>query len=206
MRIQGPLFDCWPIFEVFAFDEYDFAPVRWSQIRSVIDVGAHIGSFTKWVADRSPCVITALEPNPTIAVLLQENLTSLRDRVQIRHLALAGRPGERYLVDRGLPGGSSIVSAESNARTQFRVEAITLDELIAEISPDGVDLLKMDIEGAEMEVFESVSQITLRKIGNAIIECHPSRGAIPEAIASKLRQSGMEVAIEANRLVVGWRR
>jgi FkbM family methyltransferase len=150
-------------------------------------------------------MVIALEPNPSVAELLASNVGSLGDRVQIRQVALAGYSGKRMFTDDGLPGGSSILDRNRSGGRRFWVDTIALDSLIAEAGWPVVDLLKMDIEGGEQEVFENISVSTLGRVRCVIIECHPSAGADTQAIAAKLRLSGMEVGSEANRLLVGWR-
>jgi FkbM family methyltransferase len=201
-RVRAPILDVWPAFEVFAFREYDFSVFRWERIRTVVDIGAHVGSFSLWLSAHTPCQIVAVEPNPVAYRFLQENVASLGRSISSMSLALAGSNGERTIYDAGFPGISSFSSSETSR--SFQVEAITLEELLNRTGFAEVDLLKMDIEGAEREVFDTISVETLERIHSAIIECHPKAGTKAEEIADKLIQAGMTVASEP-RMIVAWR-
>jgi hypothetical protein len=70
-----------------------------------------------------------------------------------------------------------------------------------------VDLLKIDIEGAEREVFAAIEPGDLDCVRHALIEIHPDKGATTEEVASVLRLAGMTVACELQHvpMVVAWR-
>src|SRR5205823_2618149 len=83
--------------EVFGRSEYDFSVIDWSSLRTAIDVGAHIGSFTLWLAGRSGCDVYAIEPNPATFRILIANLrlAGLDRRVRTDQIAVAGISGGR---------------------------------------------------------------------------------------------------------------
>jgi FkbM family methyltransferase len=203
LSIRTPLLDAWPAFEVFAFGEYDFPSVTWSAIKTVIDCGANVGCFSLWAAQRSNCEVLAVEPNPWVHGMLKDNLSILGPTARIRPVAIAGSSGKRSLYDRGFPAISSIVDKKS-AGGGVLVDTVTLDDLVSSSGFAHLDLLKMDIEGAEGEVFKTVSTETLKRIGTAIIECHPSAGVDSRFIAARLSDAGFRVVCDS-RLVVGWR-
>ncbi len=206
LRIRVPLLDVWPPFEVFAQREYDLTIIPWEQVERVLDVGAHVGSFSLWVSQKARCQVYAIEPNPVAAELFALNTAQLGDRVHLDRVAVGGAAGERVLYDAGYPGTSSL-SRESGGARAITVEAVTLDQLLARTGFDEIDLLKMDIEGAEEEVFKSVADTTLRRIKTAIVECHPYAGGTVRTVAERLAGAGMHVACETRHapMVVGWR-
>jgi FkbM family methyltransferase len=203
MAIRVPLLDAWPCFEVFAFGEYDFPMIRWEVVRSVIDCGAHIGSFTLWASRKSSSQIVSVEPNPHASGLLKKNVAVLGPRVSIVNSAMAAAGGQRKMYDRGFPGLSSLLNRGASTEG-FEVSAITLEDVINLGGPDGVDLLKMDVEGAEQEIFEATPVAALRRIKMAIVECHPHQGANWRMVSERLEEAGMSVVGEP-RLVVAWR-
>jgi FkbM family methyltransferase len=203
LRITMPLLDSWPTFEVFAFAEYGSSVIPWGSLRSVIDCGAHVGSFALWVSCNKNARIVCVEPNPSVFPLLQNNVLPLGDRVRVWPLAVAGQAGMRTLHDQGFAAASSF-QRRSPRGQDFSVEAITLDELVDRSDFSTVDLLKMDIEGAEQEVFDAVQPQTLRRIGAAIIEWHPFAGTRVHDLMAKLQEAGMRVE-EAPYMLIGWR-
>jgi FkbM family methyltransferase len=188
------------VFEIFAFHEYQFDVIPWSTIRTVVDCGAHVGGFAIWMSNRSECQVLAIEPNPSTFPLLAENLTPLGDHARYLQVALAGQSGPRTLHDQGFGAGSSYVRRSSHAKARV-IEAITLDELLDRSGFETVDLLKMDIEGAEQEVFESVSTEALHRIRAAIIECHPFAGTDIAFLKRRLTEAGMVVQQEPYLLI-----
>jgi FkbM family methyltransferase len=189
-RIKVPLLDSWPTFEVFAFAEYGSRFIRWESLRTVLDCGAHVGSFALWVSRNQDARIVCVEPNPSVFPLLQGNLLPLGNRVRAWQLAVGGQAGMRTLHDQGFAAASSF-ERRSPRGQRFSVETITLDELLDRSDFPTVDLLKMDIEGAEREVFDTVQPQTLRRIGAAIVEWHPFAGTRVDDLREKLQQAGM---------------
>jgi len=206
VRIKAPLLDFWPAFEIFGQREYDFSFIRWEGVNRVVDVGAHVGAFCLWVSQRADCVVFAIEPNPIATSLFAENTAGLRDSVRLKQVAVAGSVGQRMFYDLGSPSTSSLLGEPSRS-IGFQVDTLTLDDVIDESGFQQVDLLKMDIEGAENEVFRTVTDQTLQRIRVAMVECHPLAGADVGTVARRLARSGMRVACLERKapLVVGWR-
>ena len=207
VRLKVPLSFIYPSFEVFSMRVYDFVVLPWETFRTVIDCGAHVGSFTLWMTQRSACQVLAVEPNPRTHVLLRDNLRHLGERVSFAQVAVAGTRGARTL--HGLGGsGSASFAGSVDAMEAFEVPTLTLHDVLEQSSFADVDLLKMDVEGAEQEIFLSVSLDTLQRIRATIIECHENLGANAAMIMERLAQSGMRVEREeylGTSIIVGWR-
>jgi FkbM family methyltransferase len=157
-----------------------------------------------WVVARTGCQVLAIEPNPSVQKLLEENVRQLGDKVTIVKAALAEAPGSRTLHDSGFPGLSSLADHGEALRT-FAVQAVTLENIISGSGFPYVDFLKMDIEGAELEVLNSTPAAVLQKIRNAVIECHPGAGVNASLVAHRLAEAGgMKISLN-ERMVVGWR-
>jgi FkbM family methyltransferase len=199
LPIRTPLLDAWPVFEVFAFGEYGSDTISWPSLRNVIDCGAHVGSFALWLSRWSNASIVCVEPNPSVLPLLEHNVRSIKDRVRVWPLAIGGTAGTRVLHDQGFAAAASLERRSPRDRS-VQVEAITLDELVERSGFATVDLLKMDIEGAEFEAFRTARPQTLARINAALIEWHPFAGQ-PDEIATKLEQAGMRVAHAPQMLI-----
>lgn len=127
-----------------------------------IDCGANIGYFSVLagqVVGKQGQVIS-IEANPDTYHLLQRNLKANHLDLSI-HCALTSQAGEVELfmpVDGGdvysslKPGGLVSGSIQS-----FKVKARTLDSVIQEFELTKVDLIKIDIEGAELDVLYTAS-------------------------------------------------
>jgi FkbM family methyltransferase len=123
-----------------------------------VDVGANAGYYTL-LASRivgNDGAVVALEPSPRVRERLERNvrLNDLRN-VTIRAQALAAEEGEAPLFVSEDPNNSGIASLRpgaGRAAAPQMVAATTLDEIAEELDRP-IDLLKVDVEGAELEVF-----------------------------------------------------
>lgn len=128
----------------------------------VVDVGAHIGLFTlRAIITYKSDLVVAVEPNPENLNLLYANilLNRVKDRVRIVK-ACAGRSrGKKKLFISEESGRSSVLPLSGN---YIIVDEVRLDE---ELDGLDVDFVKVDVEGAELDVIDGLR--------NKIRENHP---------------------------------
>jgi FkbM family methyltransferase len=116
-----------------------------------VDIGANVGLYTLWAARRlgEQGRVLALEPNPVAFGRLTVNLAlnGLAGRVTALQWGVADREGafELHLDATNLGGGSLV---ETGGET-IRVPCKPLDDLLAAHGIARVDILKIDVEGAE---------------------------------------------------------
>jgi FkbM family methyltransferase len=170
-----------------------------------VDVGAHWGYFSLLAADRvGPSGrIVAVEADPRIHAILADNFARnhLDRAVAVAvHAAAADRVGSIALAgfDEGQDnwGLSRVVEDSTQAGAfAFEVPARPLDDLLDEHGVEAVDLLKMDIEGAEALAVPGMRRgLASGRYRRLLIELHPqqlrSLGADPEAVVAPLLESG----------------
>ena len=132
----------------------------------VIDGGANIGMFSlATLRDHPDARITAFEPDPRIAAMLKENLANNNAaQVAIVIAALGPADGEMSFAPDGQAGGALVAGA-----APMRVHAVTLSQYLT----DEVDFLKLNIEGAELDVLrEAAASNCLRRVRAMVIEYH----------------------------------
>ncbi|HYO09875.1 MAG TPA: FkbM family methyltransferase [Tepidisphaeraceae bacterium] len=159
---------------------------------TVIDLGAHRGEFSAQVRARFGCRCIAVEANPNLI----EHVRKV-EGVQAHGCALAGADGEMTLHYSANPEASSIKAGPMDATGDSAVvPARSLASLLAEAGVTRVDLLKVDIEGAEVEMFDSLSDDELCRIDQITIEWHDFSGAVSAdeiaRIAGRLDRVGFE--------------
>lgn len=76
-----------------------------------------------------------------------------------------------------------------------RAEVKTLTEAVAAIAPDRIDLLKIDVEGAELDVLTGIAAPTWPLVRHVVVEVHDVAGRV-ERIRSLLEEQGFEVLVE----------
>jgi FkbM family methyltransferase len=160
------LFDEVFLHSCYAFESSTRAP-------RIIDAGANIGLASLWLSEVFPdAEVIAVEPDPATFSLLETNLhENDRSRVEAVAAALTSRSGTTELmVDPARPGNlhQSLDPARMDGAA-VEVPAVALSELI-----DGpVDLLKLDVEGAEHDVItELVSSGALSQVKALAMEYH----------------------------------
>lgn len=123
-----------------------------SEPNLIIDAGAHIGCATVLFAEKFPnATIFAIEPQASNFALLRQNVARYPNVTAI-NAALWGRPSVQSIIN---PKGDSWefrtqVALSHNASC---VIGITIDELLTWCGASKLDILKLDVEGAEKNIF-----------------------------------------------------
>lgn len=163
-----------------------------SRFPTILDCGANIGLASLYFARTSPEARTiAFEPDPILHGILQENLSRNRvlDRVETVNAALWVDGTEEVGFS---PDGGDGGHIELDGRASIRVKATSLRHYLS--SPVG--LLKMDIEGAEVEVIDEAAGL-LSNAQQVILEYH-SPADEPQRLGqliSSLETSGFRVHV-----------
>jgi hypothetical protein len=76
---------------------------------------------------------------------------------------------------------SSILRVDERRTDTITVEAVTLTDLVDDLGWDGIDLLKCDIEGAEVELLQKAPESLLRGIRQISVEFHDFIGFTPRS-------------------------
>jgi FkbM family methyltransferase len=149
-----------------------------SSLRTCVDAGAHAGSWTQALLDRfTPERVLAVECEPRMLPPLQARFAA-RPNVTVVEAALAGSEGRGSFHQLRHPAGSSLMQPRLEVMKEFEsnswdvvgtmeVQKITYDQLVA--GEGEVSILKLDIQGAEMEVLSN-SQGGLGKTRCIILE------------------------------------
>jgi len=158
----------------------------------IIDCGANVGLATLYWKTRYPnAKITALEADPAIYAYLAQNVAqSSATDLEILNLAIWSKPGELWFMPQGADSGSIVSSETSGA---IRIEAVSLAEIL---SNGPVDLLKMDIEGAECDVIVG-AESALANVQRIFVEYHSFIGKAQrlDELLATLRRAGFRVQI-----------
>ena len=117
----------------------------------IVDAGANIGASSVWFALTYPkATILAVEPERSNFELLKANAAAFPSIVPI-NAAVSATNGVLFLRDPGFGAWGFRTTAEPDERS-YRVDALTLEELLGKVQGTPF-ILKIDIEGAESDVF-----------------------------------------------------
>lgn len=139
--------------------------------RVIVDAGSNIGLTSVYYANRYPQArILAIEPEPSNYQMLERNAAPYANITCIR-AALWKNDTTITIADPGLGHwGFQTVEAADKGRSS-KVEGITVDSLMTRFGIEYIDLLRVDIEGAEKEVFAD-SASWIERVGVVAIELH----------------------------------
>jgi FkbM family methyltransferase len=165
--------------------------------RVILDIGANVGLFSLYAARQAPeAKIFAVEPFPATFNRLLEAVSEhgLNRRITCLNCAITGERGVRLMRNDSLPSQQRALVAAGGNTSGSMVEGKTLSSLLTEHDLTQVDLLKMDIEGAEYEVLLSISPEVLRTIRRIALEYHGDCAPhSKQQIFTRLHEAGFRV-------------
>lgn len=163
----------------------------------VFDVGAHVGYssilFADWVGGTGR--VHAFEPLPWHCQHIHENLrlNNLAERVQVHGLAVANRDGRATFNYSNLfnTGMGSLFARRRSSRS-LSVPTVSLDSWCDRIELSNVDLVKIDVEGAELAVLDGMKEgLDKGRYRAILIELHEETlhqfGHSPREVADRLK-------------------
>lgn len=160
--------------QIFIKKEYNFNLEKLPN--TIIDAGANIGLASIYFAKKYPTSkIIAIEPEKNNFNLLIKNTTPYANIIPLR-AALWHKKKEIKIIDPGLGNWGFMTEGKESLRNTEHpffqtVNAITLENIIEDFNLNEIDILKIDIEGAEKEVFSDTIR-WIDKVNSIIIELH----------------------------------
>ena len=122
----------------------------------VVDVGAHIGLYTLRAARDvgGDGKVIAVEPDPQSFHILKDNVSlNNLNNVLVVNAALSETSGQKTFYAATDPSLSGFeLQPEARIRKIETVKIMTLDELLTNLNIEKVDWIKIDVEGAELQV------------------------------------------------------
>ena len=169
-----------PILLDCAFGVYEYWTTRLvSEVvkegMTIADVGAHEGYYSimlaKLMHDKGR--VLAFEPDPDNSAWLKRNIEANGYRcIEVHQYALADTEGEATFYPGGGVGSlvfrSHVCAAFNPPSNPFTVQTRMLDDVLREANVRNLDLVKVDVEGADLLVLKGAEQ-TLRTMNGSII-------------------------------------
>jgi len=154
--------------EIFKLREYKVAEEKIAEARVILDVGAHAGFFTLYCRILNPSAdVYAMEPIPENIEALKEHLEKNNmEGVEIIEAALAKATEKRKIVITEDSHNNFLDEAGEK-----EVQAYSFKDFCDKNDLARVDVLKMDIEGSELNVLESCKD-KLSNVKNLFVEYH----------------------------------
>jgi FkbM family methyltransferase len=178
LRIQGistPVFirvsssDPYVLWQVLEDRHFEVA-LRYSP-ELIIDGGANIGLVSLYFANRYPdAKIIAIEPDPENCALFRRNCSAYPN-IELVQGALWPSNADLVIENpNDLSYEFRVVEAPSSTSRSFR--GVTMEDVLANSGKQRIDLLKLDIEGSEAQLFSFDHNNWLSRVDNMMIEIH----------------------------------
>ncbi|MBE2320237.1 FkbM family methyltransferase [Solirubrobacter sp. CPCC 204708] len=170
-------------------------------VRTIVDLGANTGLAARWLLGRFPGArIAAVEPEDGNLSVLRRNLEPIGSAAHVVGACIGATP--RRVVMVGAREDGFRMSDDSDGTT----DVVTMEHVLETLEADRVDLLKVDIEGAEEELFDHCGG-WIHRVGVVSVECHhpftadsllerlERHGAQPEALSIERTPLGYDMAL-----------
>jgi FkbM family methyltransferase len=165
--------DLFVLYEVLAFNAYRISPelLPLDDVNVIVDCGANIGITSLYLAARYPNArVFSIEPHPDNFALLVANVAQ-EPRIIPIQACVTGQPQSVVRLTMDQPAWGNRISTRDCG---IEVPAITLAQLFDQYALATINLLKLDIEGAEEQVLANGA--FLQRVEHIIIELHGEYG------------------------------
>jgi FkbM family methyltransferase len=159
--------------QIFAWDAYaclrSVRSPRW-----IVDLGANVGYSSAYFLSCFPTArVIAVEPDPDNCKLCRRNLAEYGERARVVSGA-AWSTRARLVLSRGTfaDGREWATQVFAGEDGEGLVEGYDMPSLLEMTGGERIDILKVDIERSELDLFGDRSTSWLRSVGNICIELH----------------------------------
>ena len=168
--------------EIFTENAYKISHLTIKEMDVVVDIGANVGLFSLNVSQYTKNKIIALEPHPDNFSILKDNIecNGLENVICINLGIKKKNEGERYFYENSNHAGFVMENSLTQKNIDkfnkhneiFSLACTTFKDLCDTQNINKINLLKLDCEGAEGEIIQSLSQSDMNKIEKLVIEFH----------------------------------
>ena len=207
IELRYPIFkydglDCsWRNYNEFFVDDI-YRNFNINNLDTVIDIGANVGLFAKYMYSKDARKVILVEANPK----LENNIKNILDNDYSRSsVYLSPIFSEKKTVTFNYSDSNSAIGSIAFDSTKgvdyesltnsIELETITLDEIIEKEGIERISLLKCDIEGGEYDLIPSLTDKQMSMIDKFMIEIHSNDNNQIQPILDKLESHGFNYKI-----------
>ena len=190
---------------VWVLKEYEIEGFEIVEDDVIIDIGAHVGLFALFASlNLHKGKIISIEPHPKNFNLLKENISNNKfHNIEVINKAVTNRSKSLELFVN--PFDDSAHSIHGDGNNTIQIKGIALTEVMQENGISKCDMLKMDCEGAEFEILESLSDEELLKIDKICLEYHIKEHDVSllHQLKKRLEKMNYKVIIKSTNKFLG---
>jgi FkbM family methyltransferase len=149
----------------------DFVNVEENDV--VVDIGFNYGLFSMISLKNNPSKIIAFEPNPKLVSNYQKFFNN--EKIELYQKAVSNRTGIIIFNENNDPGMSTLLSDINthNINATYEVELINFYQFLQENNINQIDYLKVDCEGGEYDIFDSIpNEYLTNQVKKIALEFH----------------------------------
>jgi len=175
------------LYQVWISQMYAVRPE--TPVHTIVDLGANLGFTSRWLLGEFPeSRLVAVEPETSNAAVLRDNLKQVASATVIE-ACVAPKDGEVYLHLDSRADCHKVVGGPSDRSVP--VPAVSMPSLMQRCGIEQIDLLKMDIEGAEAALLGDDCEQWIGRVGCMVIEIHDE---LPiDELERRMARHGFEV-------------
>jgi FkbM family methyltransferase len=200
-RFNYKPFDCnYVNYHEFFIDKC-FSGLGLEDLDTVIDIGANVGLFAKYMYSINAKKVILVEANP----YLKESIETLLDDDNERSVLYMNpiykehtKIPFRFSMENTTIGSNYFGSDDPNyaqLTSVIECDTITLDDILKDNNYERISLLKCDIEGGEYPFFESITDEQIKMIDKFMVEFHLNLNHEIDPILEKLERNDYEYEI-----------
>jgi FkbM family methyltransferase len=195
-------FDCsWRNYNEFFVDDI-YRNFNLNNLDTVIDIGANIGLFAKYMYSKGAQKVVLVEANPKLKEKINMMLDDDNNSSSVYLSPIFSEKKTvtfNYSDDNSAIGSIAFDSTKGvdyeSLTNSIELETITLDEIIEKEGIDRISLLKCDIEGGEYDLIPSLTDKQMSMIDKFMIEIHSNNNNQIQPILDKLESHGFNYKI-----------
>jgi FkbM family methyltransferase len=168
----------------------------------VVEIGANVGEFTL-MACQTAGQVYSFEPDPLVFACLKKNTAECKN-VEILPYGASNNSSTQVFYLASEDADSSFIKPKIYNKA-VEIDTIRLDEWIESVGLSGIDFLKLEAEGAEMEVLEGLGE-KISIVKKISVDGGPERYGEPtyEQVNKHLISNGFNTRVSGYH-VYGWR-
>ena len=169
---------------------------------NVVDIGANVGLFTKYMFTRNCKKAILVEADPrlrnNIVRMLGRDFT--KSKIFMNPIYSEKTKIDFYYSDSNTTIGSLFEPDLNNPNLRdlnkkIELDSIVFDDIIDSLNGDRISILKCDIQGGEYPLFETLRDDQIKLVDNYIIEFHDNTDGRVNQIIQKLEKNGYDYRI-----------
>jgi FkbM family methyltransferase len=194
-------FDCNYVNYHEFFIDRCFSGLALDNLDTVIDIGANVGLFAKFMYSINAKKVILVEANPYLRDSIETLLDDDNERSVIYMNPIYKEHTKipfRFSMENTTIGSNYFGSNDLNygqLNNVIECDTITLDDILKDNNYERISLLKCDIEGGEYPFFESVTDEQIKLVDRFMVEFHGNYNNEIAPIIEKLKRNNFEYEI-----------